>query len=276
VKGSTAAADRLDPEEWAEIMGGVFGVMTRPVEKFGGTVARLMGDAVLAFFGAPTSHEDDPERAVLAGLEIVEGMTFYSDEVRQRWGIDVAVRVGINTGLVRVGAIGSEVIAEYTAIGDAVNVAARMEQTAEPGTVQITEDTYRLTSQTFEFLDLGELEVKGKALPVKVYRPLRQRSDPGSRRGITGLEANLVGRERELDQLCRAVAHLHRGVGGIIGMIGEAGLGKSRLTARCDGKGVTRSGGIAPRPCPMRRPKRMRRSSGCFDHSSPVRTTLNL
>ncbi len=137
VAGSTAAADRLDLEEWAETINGVFEYLTGPVYRYEGTLARLMGDAVLAFFGAPIAHDDDPQRAVLAGLDMVQGIRLYREEVKRKWRLDFQVRVGINTGLVVVGEVGSDLRVEYTAMGDAINLAARMEQTAQPDTVQI-------------------------------------------------------------------------------------------------------------------------------------------
>ena len=139
VTGSTEMAEKLDPEDWARIMNSAFEHLTEPVERYGGTVARLMGDAVLAFFGAPSAHEDDPHRAVGAGLAILENIGPFRQALQRDRGLDFNVRVGINTGLVVVGEIGSERHGEYTAMGDAVNLAARMEQTARPGTVQISE-----------------------------------------------------------------------------------------------------------------------------------------
>jgi class 3 adenylate cyclase/tetratricopeptide (TPR) repeat protein len=229
VKGSTQAAEQLDPEDWTEIMNGAFEHMIQPVYQYEGTVARLMGDALLAFFGAPIAHEDDPQRALLAGLGIVNGMRDYRAQVKQDWGIDFDVRVGINTGLVVVGAVGSDLRMEYTAMGDATNLAARMEQTAEPGTVQIAEDTYRLVASLFEFKDLGGVQVKGKAEPVQSYRVLGFRAVPGRQHGIAGLEAPLIGRARERSALEEAIANLGKGLGGIVYLLGEAGMGKSRL-----------------------------------------------
>ena len=229
VTGSTQAAEQLDPEDWTEIMNGAFERMIQPVSKYEGLVARLMGDAVLAFFGAPTAHEDDPQRAVLAGLEIVAGIRDYRTQMIREWGIAIDVRVGINTGLVVVGKVGADSRTEYTAMGDAVNLAARMEQTAAAGTVQVSEDTHRLVAPLFDFEPLGEQRVKGKADPVKTYRPLRPKATPGRLRGIAGMEAPLIGRERERGVLEDAIGKLERGIGGILCLIGEAGLGKSRL-----------------------------------------------
>ena len=140
VTGSTAMAESLDPEEWAEIMNEAFGYMTGPVLHYGGTVARLMGDSVLAFFGAPTAHEDDPLRAVLAGLEIIEGVQVFRKRLGAEYDLDFNVRVGINTGIAVVGEVGSAQAGEYTAMGDEVNLASRMEQAAAPGTLLITKD----------------------------------------------------------------------------------------------------------------------------------------
>ncbi len=231
IKGSTAAADQLDPEEWTEIINGAFEHMIKPVYTYEGTVARLMGDSILAFFGAPLAHEDDPQRAVLAGLDIVSAIAPYREQIKQNWGIDFNVRVGINTGLVVVGAVGSDMRMEYTALGDAINLAARMEQTAAPGTVQISHDTYRLVRPLFDFEELGGIEVKGKDEPVMAYRVLGRKVAAGRVRGIEGIHAEMVGREVELQTLCRVVTDLKQGVGRIVCVLGEAGLGKSRLVS---------------------------------------------
>ncbi len=231
VKGSTAAADKLDPEEWSEIINGAFEHMIKPVYTYEGTVARLMGDGILAFFGAPLSHEDDPQRAILAGLDMLASITPYRDQIMHEWGIDVNLRVGINTGLVVVGAVGSDLRMEYTALGDAINLASRMEQTAEPGSVRIAHDTYRLVGPLFEFEELGGIKVKGKDEPVKAYRVLSRKVVGGRVRGIEGLHAEMVGREVELQTLSGVLADLKQGVGRIVSVLGEAGLGKSRLVS---------------------------------------------
>src|SRR6266496_462309 len=231
VKGSTAAAEKVDPETWTDIMNGIFEYMIRPVYKYEGTIPRLMGDAILAFFGAPIAHEDDPQRAVLAGLEIQEGIKSYADEIRLKHGLEFGLRVGINTGLVVVGEIGSDLRMEYTAIGDAINLAARMEQTAAPGTVQISEETYKLVSPFFEIKPLGEVEVKGKSLPIKTYRVLGVKSTPGQLRGLEGFSSLLVGRDPQLVLLKVQLKNLEKGSGSVVTVLGEAGLGKSTLIA---------------------------------------------
>ncbi|MEZ4768869.1 MAG: adenylate/guanylate cyclase domain-containing protein [Caldilineales bacterium] len=231
VKGSTAAASRLDPEEWAEIINGAFEHMITPVYRYEGTVARLMGDGILAFFGAPLAHEDDPQRATLAGLAIVAAIKSYRARVLHQWGIDLDVRIGINTGLVVVGAVGSDLRMEYTALGDAINLAARMEQTAQPGTVQIAEPTYKLVSPLFDVEALEYVEIKGKAEPMRAFRVLGEKATPGPLRGIAGLHSPLVGRDREAAALWSAVERMQAGSGQIVSVMGEAGLGKSRLIA---------------------------------------------
>ncbi len=229
VKGSTAMAETLDPEDWTAIMNRAFEHLITPIYRYEGTVARLMGDAILAFFGAPIAHEDDPQRAILAGLEIVDGMQGFREEIRRQHGLDFNVRVGINTGLVVVGAVGSDLRMEYTAMDDAINLASRMEQTAQPGTVQIAHDTYRLAAPAFDIEAIGAVDIKGKAEPVRAYRVLGRKAMPGQLRGIAGLSSPLVGRSQELAALMQVIDGALAGRGGIVGITGEAGLGKSRL-----------------------------------------------
>lgn len=229
VTGSTAMAESLDPEDWAEIMHQAFDYLVAPIYRYEGTLARMMGDAILAFFGAPLAHEDDPQRAVLAGLDILREIGPFCDQVRSDHGLEFNVRVGINTGPVVVGDIGSDLAMEYTAMGDTVNLASRMESTAEPGTVQIAEATYRLVAPVFEVEKLEPVEVKGKGQPVQAYRVLAPKAEPGRLRGIEGLTSPLIGRARELEQLQEALEQVRHGRGGIAYLLGDAGLGKSRL-----------------------------------------------
>lgn len=225
IQGSTAAAEGLDPEDWTDIVNGAFEHLIEPVYRYEGTLARLLGDAVLAFFGAPIAHEDDPVRAVRAGLEIVEAMTGYKAEIADRWGLPIDVRVGINTGLVVVGEVGSDLRVEYTALGDAVNVAARMEQTAAPGTVRVTADTWALVSDHFEGEPIGAVEVKGKSEPVEAVRVVGLRREAPA----AGATRPLIGRSAELETLQELRDRLLEGAGWVAAVMGEAGVGKSRL-----------------------------------------------
>ncbi|HKJ92846.1 MAG TPA: adenylate/guanylate cyclase domain-containing protein [Longimicrobiales bacterium] len=228
---STALAEQMDPEDWAAVMNGAFAFMNGAVSRFGGTVARLMGDAVLAFFGAPVAHEDDAERAVRAGLAMMESAAEYAATIRARHGVDFGLRVGINTGTTVVAFMGDEVKAEYTAMGDTANVAARLQSVAQAGTVLISGDTYRLVRGLFDVEDHGSVELKGKQEPVDTYRVLSVKAQPASRRGLEGLVSPLVGRGAELNRLRAAMRALSEGAGSVVAVVGEAGIGKSRLLA---------------------------------------------
>ena len=229
VRGSTAMAEELDPEDWTDVMNEAFAYLIEPVVRHEGTVARLMGDAILAFFGAPTAHEDDPQRAVMAGLEIVSSIAALREKVARERGLDLNVRVGINTGPVVVGEVGSELKQEYSAMGDAVNVAARMEQTAEPGSVQITEDTYRLVADLFEVEPLGGVELKGKRRPVASYRVLGRLDarGPSARPGAWRPRSSDATRRWRRSE--RRSSGRTRGGGRVLLLVGDPGIGKSRL-----------------------------------------------
>lgn len=231
VARSTSIAEGLDPEDWALMMNGAFGFMNAAVSRYGGTVSRLMGDAVLALFGAPVAHEDDAERAVRAALEIQDAAMSYADTVRQRFGVDFDLRIGINTGTAVLALVGDATKSEYTALGDAANVAARLQSAAEPRTVLISADTYRLVHAFFEFKPRGLIEMKGKQKPVDTYEVTGVRAAPGKARGLKGLESPLVGRDAEIALLRSKFTALETGSGAVIALVGEAGLGKSRLIA---------------------------------------------
>jgi class 3 adenylate cyclase/tetratricopeptide (TPR) repeat protein len=232
VVGSTAMGERLDPELVTDIMNGAFAFMNRAIDRYGGTVARLMGDAVLAIFGAPSAHEDDPERAIRAGLDIQADARRYAADIQRQHAVDFNVRVGIHTGLAVLDRVGDRIHAEYTAMGDTPNVAARMQAAAAPGTVLVSADAYRLTQHAFDFQSRGLIEVKGKSAPIETWQTVGLKAAPTSARGLTGLRAPLVGRETENDRLRARLAALRpSGPGSWVTLSGEAGLGKSRLVA---------------------------------------------
>lgn len=229
--GSTALAETLDPEDVLDLLSAVLSLMVNEVHRYEGMVNSFQGDGLLALFGAPLAHEDDPERAVRAALGIRDAVKRFAEELARERGLVIQVRIGLNTGLVVVGDVGSDWRVEYTAIGDAVNLAARMESAAVPGTVLISENTYRFVRPIFDFRPLGPIQVKGKQMPVEVYEVLGEKALRGRTRGVGGISSELVGRDRELEALLACLDRVRRGQGQIVSVIGEAGLGKSRLVA---------------------------------------------
>lgn len=231
IAGSTAIAERLDPEDWTAIVGEAFGCLNFTVERYGGTVARLMGDGVLAFFGAPVAHEDDPERAVRCGLDMVQAIDELAATHQAQGAGGLKVRVGINTGPVVVGIVGTDTAHEYTAMGDTVNVAARMQGMARPGGVLITSATQRFVSPLVEAVDVGLLELKGKTDAVQAYEISGLKAGAVRTRGLVGLSSPMIGRSAQLARLEEAFGVVQAGQGRVACVLGEPGMGKSRLLA---------------------------------------------
>lgn len=243
IVGSTTLAEKLDPEEWKEIVNGAHQRVSAAVYRYEGTIAQLLGDGVLAFFGAPTTHEDDPVRSVRAAIEIQQAIADYGRSLAG-YVDNFQMRIGIHTGLVILGNVGTDKHWEYLAVGDAVNLAARLQSAAQPGKILISEATARLTRSAFNLEDLGEISVKGKADPVQVYQMVAPKAVPERERGIQGLVSPLVGREHEMEQLRAVLADLAQGRGHIVSILGEPGIGKSRLAeeARNSGEWMVGSG----------------------------------
>jgi class 3 adenylate cyclase/tetratricopeptide (TPR) repeat protein len=228
--GFTPISERLDEEEVYDLMQGCLARMMDAVHRYEGTITQFIGDGVMALFGAPIAHEDSARRAVAAALEMQKSLDDYAAEVKNRHAVECRFRVGLNTGPVVVGKISDNLDMDYTALGDAVNLAARMEQLAEPGTVHLSENTYRAVQDYFECETLGALTVKGKAEPVVAYRavrarPVRTRFEAAVERGLTPF----VGRDQELAALRGCLEQAKRGQGQVMFVSGEAGVGKSRL-----------------------------------------------
>ena len=228
--GSTALGERLDPEDVRELQGELFELINAEVERFGGTTEKFAGDAVLAVFGIPQAHEDDPERAVRAALAVRESFVSFTDRVHGRHGADVGLRIGVNTGEV---VAGREAAArgELMVSGDAVNVAARLQQHAEPGEVLVGQRTQAATSRTVTYREHESLEAKGKSAPVAAWVAVAAigEQEPAPR-GIAGLSAPLVGRNDELAILSAVAARVERERSPqLVTLFGPAGVGKSRL-----------------------------------------------
>ena len=234
VTGSTAMAEQMDPETWTGIMNEVFPRLIEPVYRYGGIVSRLLGDAILAFFGAPLAHEDDPLRACRAALDILDEAKDFAGRLEDEQGVaGFGVRVGINTGLAIVGQVGSELKDEYTAMGDTVNLAARLETAADPGTVLIGPETYSQVAHAVEsesdwaHTGQGQGRANSRLPSLAIERPY---GTPRRSRNARD-RSPLVGREAEFQALEASIERLLEGDGGITFVVGEAGLGKSRLLA---------------------------------------------
>src|SRR3989475_1713884 len=222
-------ADR-DPEEARKLLDPVLTLMMDAVHRYEGTVNQVMGDGIMALFGAPVAHEDHAVRACYAALHMQEAIGRYADERRRQQGLDVQIRVGLNSGAVVVRAIGNDLHMDYSAVGQTTHLAARMEQLATPGTIRLTAATLRLVEGLVRVNALGPIPVKGLDEPVEVFEvvgatAVRQRFQARAAQGLT----RFVGRQRELDTLHQALEQAGTGHGQVVALVGEAGVGKSRL-----------------------------------------------
>jgi class 3 adenylate cyclase/tetratricopeptide (TPR) repeat protein len=244
VKGSMELAEQVETETWYEILDRFFAILADGIHRVEGVITQYMGDGVMALFGAPIAHEDHAQRACHAALALRGELRRYADALRLTHGLSFSVRMGLNSGEVVVGRIGDDLRMDYTAQGHAVGLAARMEQLAEPGTVLLTAHTAELVSGFFALRDLGSARIKGVAEPLHVFElrgpgPLRTRLDRARARGF----ASFVGRGEEMAALDTALEQALRGAGAVVGVEGDAGVGKSRLCAefvtRCRTRGVS-------------------------------------
>ncbi len=233
LSGFTALAERLDPEEVRAFQNALFEAFAAAIHRHDGFVEKFVGDAVLAVFGAPVAHEDDPERACDAALELLERGAALSVKWAGRLGQAVTLHVGIHTGQVVAGRLGDAAGAAYAVTGDTVNTAARLLAEAAPGTVLVSEATHAFVRHRFAFDPAGEVTLRGKAEPIVVHRLAGPLAEPGSARGLAGLglATPLVGRSDELDQLLTVFDRMQKGRAQVVSLVGEAGTGKSRLIA---------------------------------------------
>jgi class 3 adenylate cyclase len=230
LKGSMELLADRDPEEARKILDPVLERMMEAVHGYEGTVNQVMGDGIMALFGAPVSHEDHAVRACYAALRMQDAVRRYSDELRRAQGMEVQIRVGLNSGDVVVRSIGSDLRMDYSAVGPTTHLAARMEQLAAPGSVRLTADTLRLAEGFVQVTPLGPVPIRGLGEPVEVFELVgagaaRTRLEAAARRGLT----RFVGRDAELEQLRDAVDRASQGHGQVVAVVGEPGVGKSRL-----------------------------------------------
>ncbi|MGO8989968.1 MAG: adenylate/guanylate cyclase domain-containing protein [bacterium] len=230
VANFTSMAEKLDPEEVYQIMDGCFRVLMDEIHKYEGTINHFSADGVVALFGAPVAHEDHAQRACYAALSIQNAMADYGEKLKKERGIDFKMRIGLNSGPVVVGSIGDDLRMYYTAIGDTVNLASRMEATAKPGTILSSGHTYKLVRDWFKFESLGKAQVRGEEEPQEVYELIRAsevktKIEAAAAAGLT----KFVGRRREMEALQEALEKARSGSGQVVGIVGEAGIGKSRL-----------------------------------------------
>ena len=231
LKGSMELLADRDPEEARKILDPVLEHMMEAVHRYEGTVNQVMGDGIMALFGAPLAHEDHAVRACYAALRMQDSVRRYADEARRARGVTVRIRVGLNSGDVVVRAIGSDLHMDYSAIGQTTHLAARMEQLADPGSILLSADTLRLAEGYVEVKSLGPVPVRGLAEPVDVFELIgtglaRTRLQTAALRGLT----RFVGREAEVEHLRRVLGQATAGRGQVVALVGEAGVGKSRLT----------------------------------------------
>jgi class 3 adenylate cyclase/tetratricopeptide (TPR) repeat protein len=230
LKGSMEMLADRDPEEARNLIDPVLERMIEAVHEYEGVVNQIMGDGVMALFGAPLAHEDHAIRACYAALDMQARIHRYTEEVRRRHGWEIQIRVGLHSGEVVVRAISNDLHMDYSAVGHTTHLAARMEQIAIPGSVRLTADTLRLAEGFVEARSLGPVPIKGQARPVEVFEllgatPTRTRLQAAVARGLTPF----VGRKSELEELDRKLGRAAAGHGQVVAVVGEAGVGKSRL-----------------------------------------------
>ncbi|MGD2127627.1 MAG: adenylate/guanylate cyclase domain-containing protein, partial [Desulfobacteraceae bacterium] len=228
LSGYTTMTEKLDPEELKEIMGRIFGEIAQVVTKYEGFIEKFVGDAVMALFGVPKAHEDDPVRAILAAREIHNLVEAMSPGLEEKIGRPISMHTGINTGLVVTGDVNMEK-GTHGVAGDTINLASRLQGLAKKGEILVGHDTYRRVEGHFSFESLEPVTVKGKAEPVQVYKVLSQKERPVTTHRLSGLRAKLIGRKGEMAELGDAVERLRGGKGRIFSICGDAGTGKSRM-----------------------------------------------
>jgi len=230
VANYTTMSEKLDSEEVRQIMDGCFKIIMDSVHKYEGTIDKFTGDGVMALFGAPLAHEDHAQRACYAAIETQSAMQSYGEKVKRDCSLDFKMRVGLNSGPVLVGGVGNDLRMDYTAVGDTVNLASRMQTMAEPGTILVSGETHRLARDFFKFQPMGKVSIKGKEQAVEAYSLIEAggaatRLEAAMVKGLT----KFIGRQKEMAALGEAFEKARSGSGQLVSVVGEAGVGKSRL-----------------------------------------------
>ena len=224
--GFTELADQMDPEELQVLVSGIFEDLAEEAVRHDGTIEKFIGDAIFVVFGAPVAHEDDPQRALRTALAMQRVFADHAARVKKERGVEFGLRIGIHTGMVVAGAVRS--VAEYGVMGDTVNIASRLQSTAGPGEIYVTQTTFRLTNREFSFREVGPIELKGKDKPILAYALIGERTDV---RPSIEIAAPLVGRWMELSRLDLAYQSARLGRTELVLIAGEPGIGKSRLVS---------------------------------------------
>ena len=230
VANYTSNSEKQDPEEVHQIMDGCFKILVDEIHKYEGTINQFTGDGVMALFGAPVAHEDHAQRACYAAFTIQKGIGMYGEKIKNDFGVDFKMRIGLNSGPVIVGSIGDDLRMDYTAVGDTTNLASRIESMARPGTCLASKHTYKLAGDYFEFRSLGKMEVKGKAELQEAFELIKigkagSRIEASVAEGLT----QFVGRINSMAALMESYEKTQSGSGQIVSVVGDAGVGKSRL-----------------------------------------------
>jgi class 3 adenylate cyclase len=218
--GYTAMTERLDPEDVKGIMSQIFSEITEIIKSYDGFIEKFIGDAVMAVFGVPKSHEDDPIRAIRAAMEIHVAVEDFSPRFEDKIGRSLSMHTGINTGLVVTGEVDIEK-GTHGLTGDPINLASRLEGLAKSGEILVGESTYQLARHNFKFKTLEPTQVKGKTKPIEVYKMLSLLDQQTITKRFQGVQADLIGREAEMSLLLEAVENLKQGKGSIISIVGD-------------------------------------------------------
>ncbi len=232
VVGFTALSERLDPEQVYNIIGQVQQAFLAAIKAHDGWFDKFLGDGLMAIFGAPVAHEDDPARAVRAAIDMQRALRQINEDLDPKLDVNLRLRMGLNAGPVVVSAMDTSMAFNYTPLGDAVNVASRLQAIAEPGSIVVSRAVYDPVRPLFDFTELGTIRVRGRIEPVEIFQVIGPKHLPGQTRGIPGFQAPMVGRDTEYARLREfADAWAARGARALAVVAGEAGIGKSRLTA---------------------------------------------